>query len=192
MAWAPHDGSFGKKIAEFEVEYDEVLKLKELYKEMYEWAKGWGFESVGPGEPETLYMELVNDKGMRNQHIWWRFERVETKFAKFFLKIDFQTLAVSDIEIMVNGKKVKTQRGDIIIRVQGWLHLDYKGEWRNHPFLKHFLNWFIDRWYKKEIDNHKRELWFEVYNLEDTIKQYLELNTLYDLPRPFNPPKGVQ
>lgn len=185
------DKDHNKKAASFELEYDGVFNLKEFYKMVYEWCKINGFEAIDKGEPEVLYMELVNGSGMKFHHIWWRFHRVESKYHKFFLKIDFQTLAVSSVEIVHNGKKVKTHKGNPIIRVEGWLMLDYNKEWRNHWFLKMIDHWFINRWYKDKISQYKKKLWFLVYDLQDTMKQYLELNTSTDRLKPWIPNKGL-
>ncbi len=178
-------------VAKFEVEYEDILNLKELYKTVFEWTEQWGFKSVGNGQPEFLYMELVGGNGAKNHHVWWRFKRDDSNYFRNFLKIDFQTLNVASVELMLNGKKVKTNKGDIIIRVEGWLMLDYKEEWKNNSLLSFFDKWFVKRWYKKSIEAQKKELWFEVYNLQDTIKQFLDVNTRHDLPHAFKPKKGI-
>lgn len=178
--------------AKFEVEFENVFHLKELYKHIFDWTKKWGFKSIDSGQPETLYMELVGGNGAKNHHIWWRFIRDDSGgYFRNFLKIDYQTLNMNSVEIMHNGKKAKTNNGDIILRVEGWLMLDYKEQWKKHAVLKYFDKWFVNRWYKKEISAHKKELWFEVYNLQDEIKQYLELHTPFEKPVAFRPNKGL-
>ena len=189
--YAKKDPLYNILAAKFEVEYDEILNLKELYKLVYEWCEQWGYKSIAPGEPEMLYMELVGGNGAKNHHIWWRYKRDDTNYFRNFLKIDFQTLNVNSVEIMMNGKKVKTNKGDIILRVEGWLMLDYNDQWKKTSILRILDKWFVKRWYKKRIESYKKELWFEVYNLQDNIKQYLDLNTPYNMPHAFKPTKGL-
>jgi len=180
------------KAAYFEVEYENVFHLKELYKLIHEWFGMWGFDSInGRGQKEKLYMELVNDQGKMNHHIWWRLQRNENKYFKYFIKFDYQTLNTSKLEIMHKGKKAKTHQSDVILRCEGWVMCDYMNEWPSHWLLKHFDNWFVRRWHKQRIEQHRKELWFEVYNLEDTIKQYLQLNTPFEPPKAFHPNKGL-
>lgn len=193
MVKFPHvgDGLKNLKTAEFEVEYEDVMNFKELYKRVYDWTTLWNYKSIdGNGELESLYMELVDGKGNRNHHIWWRFERKESNFIKYFIKFDFQTLRVSAVEFMHEGKKVKADKGDVIMRVEGWVMFDYKDEWDNHWLLKHVRSWFFKRWYKDRVDFHKKQLWFEVYDLEDMIKQHLMVNTSKKMPNSFQPRKG--
>lgn len=190
----PHVGSKAKnmRIAKFEIEFESVFHMKQLYKMMYEWMRTRGFTSAdGIGEPESLYMELVTGSGLQNHHIWWRYERTESQYHKFFIKIDFQTLAMTTVEIMHEGKKRKTNKGDVIIRVEGWLMLDFRQEWGKHWLLKHYDRWFRQRHYKSQIDSYKEDLWYTIYDFHDDIKDYMDIATSYDKPRPYVNKKGL-
>ena len=190
----PHVGDKRKnlKAAYFEVEYEEVFHLKELYKRIYEWFGLWGYDTIDPkGEAESLYMERTMANGAQEHHIWWRWEKTINSFVKYFIKFDFQTLNMNKIEVMHEGKKAKTYKGDVIFRAEAWVMLDWKDEWKDHWLLKHFENWYLKRWFKDKKEAHKKQLWFELYSLEEMIKQYLTLNNLFDQPEMFHPPKGL-
>jgi hypothetical protein len=178
---------------EFEVEYEEVFHLKDLYKHLKDWVDEWNYKPMGGfGEVETLYMELVDGKGQSNHYIWWRFEREINSYVKYFIKFNITTLLTTKIEVMHNGQKVKMNKGNPIFRAEAWVMLDWKQEWRKHWLLKHLDPWYVKRWYKSFVDAHKKQLWFELYNFEETIKQYLELNTTVDMPEPYHPNKGFE
>lgn len=180
------------KTVYFEVEYEDVFHLKNLYKRCYDWFAMWNYKSMeGDDYPESLYYERVTPSGAQEHHIWWRFEKIINEYVKYYIKFDIQTLNSSSVEVMHKGKKAKTNKSDIIFRVQGWVMLDYKDEWANHWLLKHFDRWYVMRWYREKREAHKKQLWFEVYNLEDMIKQYLKLHTTFDLPESFHEPKGL-
>ncbi|MBN1275841.1 hypothetical protein JXA12_06160 [Candidatus Woesearchaeota archaeon] len=190
----PHlrDKDHNIRASYFEVEYEEVFHLKELYKLVFEWTELWQYGSIdGIGEIESLYWERVNQNGSQEHHIWWRFERKINSYVKYFIKFDFQTLNMSKIEVMHKGKKAKTNKGDVIMRADAWVMLDWQDQWKNHWLLKHVDEWYVKRWYKSQVEQHKKALWFELYNLEDSIKQYLTLHTQFERPEQFRPAKGL-
>lgn len=193
MTRYPHvgDPDHNFRTAFFELEYENVFHMKELYKRIHEWCEQWHYTAIdGIGQREELYMELMDSNGASNHHIWWRFERKENSYVKYFIKFDMQTLGLQKVEIMHEGKKFKTNKGNPIFRVEAWVMLDYKDEWKKHWLLKHFDEWFVKRWFKQQVDMHKRQLWFELYNLEEMMKQYLKLANTFDLPEPFHSPMG--
>jgi hypothetical protein len=117
----------------------------------------------------------------------------DSTYYRYFLKIDFLTINMKSIEVMHQGYKMKTDRGDITIWIESWLQLDYKDEWKDATFLKSkfIQNLFRNRIYKEQIESHKVDLYKITYRLQNTIKQYLKLKTLYEMPRPFHPEKGL-
>ena len=188
----PSDKDKNVQTAKFEVEYEEVFHLKELYKRCFEWFMLWNYTDLEGGNvPETLYLEVINQAGAQNHHIWWRWQKVINKYVKYFIKFDIQTLNSKSVEIMHKGKKAKTNKTDVIFRVEGWVMLDYEDQWKGHWLLKYVDRRFSKRWFRQEKEAHKKQLWFEVYNLEDSIKQYLELHGPAERPEPFHPNKGL-
>jgi hypothetical protein len=189
----PSNTIYNIKVVQFEVEYEEVFHLKELYKRIKDWTGEWNYKSVDDdlGEVESLYFERVLPSGALEHHIWWRFEKKFNNMIKFFIKFDYQTLNANKVEVMHKGKKANTNKLDLIIRVEGWIIIDNKHEFRKHWLFRYFEHWFFKRWYRKEIEAYKKRLWFEVYHLEDTIKHYLTLNTRDELAESFHPQKGL-
>jgi hypothetical protein len=181
------------QVAKYEVEYESTYHLKNLYWLMHEWFDIEGFKSLeGDDFFENLYWQRVKPDGMMEHHIWWRCVKVPQKnsYYRYFIKVDFQTLAMSatgKAEIMRGGKKFKVNEGDIIIRVESYLQLDYQNEWQTHWLLKNFDTWYRKRFFKKHVEDLKRDLYKITYRLQDTIKQYLDLHTRYDQPKQFHP-----
>jgi len=179
----------------FEIENEEVFHLKNLYKLVYEWLNDEGFLSVDTGDDkiESLYLDRTSGSGEKEHQIWWR--AVQTprgnKYYRYFLKIDWQTLYMKKIEIMHKGQKFGTNKGDVIIRIEAWLQLDYDDNWRSSKFLNFFDRWFRERFYLEKIKSYKHDLYLTTFRLHNTIKQYLQLKAPTDWGRPFHPPKGI-
>jgi hypothetical protein len=180
--------------AKFEVTNKEVFHLKNLYKLVHEWLEIERWETIdNTGEVENLYWERVKPDGAKEHHIWWRCQKIpeNNRYYRYFLKIDFQTLAIKDIEIMFQGHKMETNKGEITFRIEAWLQLDFRNEWQDHWFLKHFDKIFRERVYKKQKDSYKNDLYNEAYMLQHAIKQYLKLKTPFERPRLFREEKGM-
>ncbi|MFT4282808.1 MAG: hypothetical protein ACMXX6_00095 [Candidatus Woesearchaeota archaeon] len=186
---------FTIQIAEFELEFDNVFHMKNLYKLVHEWLKDEGFSSTDTHDEkyENLYFHKVLADGSVEHHIWWRGYHIPdgSSYIKYFIRFDFQTLYMSDKKIDVGGKKVSTNSGDVIMRCNTFLMLDYDRKWRDHKYLKLIHRWFINRIYRDTIDNHKTRLWNLTYKLQSSIKQYLKMKNPGDGQRSFNPDLGV-
>ncbi len=182
--------------AAFEVENEQTFHLKELYKYIHDFL--WKDESFvsywGDDKPEILYFEKQNATGVREHHIWWRLYKYpdNNRYIRYFLKIDFQTLAMGKKEIIKNGQKFKMDSGDIIIRIQAYLQLDYKEEWKDNWLLKNFDELFRRKIYKQKIQYHKDELYKKAYEIQNKIKQFLQLAMPGKMETPYQPPKGLR
>lgn len=186
----PKDKFHVRKVVEFEIENENVLHLKNLYKLIHNWLMTHGFTSIDPGNDdkiETLYFEKVLGDGAKEHHIWWRAHHVPdgSAYFKYFLKFDFQTLYVSKKETTYKGNKLKSNFGDVILRCTTYLMVDYKKAWRSHPIMKYFYRFFLKYIYKNQVDYLRNDLWIRTYKLQDVIKQYLNLKTPQPMPEYF-------
>ncbi|MEM4261182.1 MAG: hypothetical protein QXG00_08110 [Candidatus Woesearchaeota archaeon] len=188
------DDSRDIRVALYEIEYENVYHLKNLYWLMHEWFDIENFESLDhDGYFENLYWQKIKPDGSIDHHIWWRTIRVpkNNNYYRYFIKVDIQTLNIGKSEMMSRGKKYNVNQGDVIIRVEAYLQLDYNNKWKKHWLLKNFDTWYRRRFFKRYVEDLKKDLYKTVYRFQDTIKQYLELHTKFDLPKPFHPPKTL-
>lgn len=177
------------RMANFEIEHEDVLHLKNLYKLVHNWLMTYGFKSIEDNDDkiETLYFEKVGGNGNKEHHIWWRTHHIPdgSKYFKYYLKFDFQTLNMGKKETTYKGQKLKSNVGDVIMRCTSYLIIDYKKLWRKHPLLKYFYRYFLIYIYKDQIEYYKTDLWIRTYKLHDVIKQYLNLKTPEAMPEYF-------
>ncbi|MFH1650092.1 MAG: hypothetical protein ABIA93_06085 [Candidatus Woesearchaeota archaeon] len=187
------DSELNEEVARFEVEHEDVYHWKNFYKQVYMWLQDEGFKHLdGTDYVEDLYWERVNPNGNKDFHIWWRAKRVPgNDYFEYFIKINFQGINFGTAEVMVEGHKVSTNRGDGIIRVTSYLRLDPLERMQKHPILKHFHWLFRHRIYNKIIKQHKDDLYSTTYRLHRTIKEYLALKQPSEQPKLFHHVKGV-
>lgn len=185
----PSDKEHVMQMAKWEIEHEDVLHLKNLYKLAHNWLMTHNFKSIDFDDDkiETLYFEKVNANGNKEHHIWWRTHHIPdgSKYFKYFLKLDFQTLNMGKQETVYKGNKLKSNMGDVIMRCESYLMIDYKRLWRDHPIMKYFYKQFLIYVYRNQIDYYKTDLWIKTYKLQDVIKQYLNLKTPEKMPEYF-------
>ncbi|MBU0666086.1 MAG: hypothetical protein ABIC91_04120 [Nanoarchaeota archaeon] len=182
--------------AKFEIESEQVLHFKNLYKLMHEWLgeKGYVDPEGMTDKFESFYFErTIASTGNQEHRIWWRAHYIpgNSNYVRYFLKVDFQTLNAKSVEVMHKGLKFKTNKIDAIVRIEAWLQLDYNNLWKDHWLLKHVDNFFRKRIYKNFREEHKRELYRHAYEFQQRIKQYLNIKTFEPQPKLFQHRLGM-
>lgn len=190
----PGDKERDISVGKFEIEAEDVFHLKTLYESLHDWLLEEGFKDVDGFEDrfEQLYWERTGATGAKEFHIWWRVskEPETSKYYRQFVRVDFQGLNSKSVEIMHKGQKVKTDKTDLIIRMEGILQLDYtnrlqKGVWKGFEEL------YRKRFFEERKDMFKDELYNVVYRISARIKGYLKMRTVAKPPRLFKPELGL-
>lgn len=190
-----------KLIFKTEIEIDYVHELKELYKRMHDWLEQNDFTDPN-GQPnyETLYWQRDLPNGLQEHHIWWRaytfpgIENIDQRTFRYFVKINFQTIAASKQEVMHKGKKWNMWKSNTILRYEG--HLQY--EWEKGPdsFQSHsLLKGLTERWrrwiYKPRWKQAEAEFIGLMLDLTNSIKSFLELSKLGEPSPSIYPPNAL-
>ncbi len=190
----PDDKERDISVGKFEIEAEDVFHLKTLYESIHDWLLEEGFKDVdGFGDKfEQLYWERTGATGAKEFHIWWRVtkEPETSKYYRYFVRVDFQGLNSKSVEIMHKGQKVKTDKTDLILRIEGILQLDFNNRLQN-SFLKGFEELYRKRFFEERREQFKDELYNTVYRISARIKAYLKLKTPYKAPRTFRPEQGL-
>jgi hypothetical protein len=191
-----NDPTYDILVAKIEIENEETFHMKNLYKMIHDWLAEEGFGSIydsSDDNPEIFYLERILGSGSKEHRIWWRCLRTpaSSQYYRYFLSINFMTLNMKSIEVMHQGHKMKTDRGDVVLFISSYLQLDYNRRWRDSPFMMNFDKLFRNRIYKAQIEAYKIDLYKTTYRLQNIIKQYLKLKTIYEMPKAFHPEKGL-
>ncbi|MBC8444395.1 hypothetical protein H8D83_02295 [Candidatus Woesearchaeota archaeon] len=190
------------KAAQFRVKFKDNFHLKNLYYLMHEWLvqEEWATRS-DKDFPEIFNGQ--NESALGGTEAWfvWRPTKAPTKtnyansnYYRWEMNISGHVILLRSVEVMKDGKKFKTNWGEIEILIDSWVVTDYKKEWENHPFLKHISDVFRSRLFKKQIVSLRDQLHRETYRFREAIKDYLEMRM--DLPESesqgeFFPRKGI-
>lgn len=169
-----------KTVTRFSIKFKEVFILEDLYVLMYEWLIERGFATrVDADFPERYYLDRTGPAG---KEVWirWRPKRYPipgNKFWRFDLDIDMHVLGLKDVELVVQNKKLKANKGEIEVQVAANLIYDASGEWKKSALLKPFRNFYFKRFLSKKKDMLEKEFYNEAYEFRDAINSYLRLET---------------
>ena len=195
------------QIPEFRVKYKDVFSLKNLYVMMHEllMEEGWwGFDTseLTPGSElhadiETLYSENVFQKGIhyggKEMWVWWRSKRATPYSGKYhgyfrdLLNIDWHVVYLQEREVVHQGKKMRTQWGELEMFFNARIEADYTGQWENHRILKHFQKIYEKRIMEQDVEKREKELWRDVYRIASKVKAWLNMRTYLPVPEQFHP-----
>ncbi len=181
--------------AKWEIEYEDIYHFKNLYKLAHEFLveKGWVDPVDNDENWERLYYESVLPDGAKEFRIWWRMIHVpyNNPYIRYVLKVDFLGLRMEKTEIVHEGVKYKTWKGDLIIYCEAWLQMDYNDKWKKSKLLSTFEKFFRERIFKPYYEAHKRELHRRAYQFNRELKRYLGLKTPIDEAKQFRELKGT-
>ena len=181
--------------AKWELEFEDVAHFKEFYRMTHEFLIENDWSDPEGGENfEYFYFERTYPGGGPKEHrAWWRVHYVpnQSQYVRYFMKLDYRTLNMRQVEVVVDGKKYKTWKGGVTIYCDAYVQLDYQNKWKNHWFLKNFDRFFRKRIYKQYWEGHKRECYKKCYELNREMKKFFQVKSPVKEPRLFRHGRGV-
>ena len=162
------------------VEKDQIIKEKldhagvfnfsELYTFMHTWLKDNLY-----GVNEDRYNEKVSGNA-RDISFEWKAIKKTSDYFKIEHTIRVEIIGLTDVEVEIDGKRKKMNKGKISIEIKGVLIKDPKNNWdETKPFYK-FLRELYDKYViPKRIESMELKIEVDVRTFKDEIKAYLEL-----------------
>jgi len=154
---------------EIKLKFNGIFDMSDLYRKMKFWLEWNGY---GPEKGmEKAYIEKIKPNGKQIEIKWVAINDV-SNYVKAVIEVTFFVLGLESVEIDKEGKKIKTKKGDIELRITGYLVLNADDKWNDNSFVNKVYKKFI---LKKNIDGYKIDLYDDLYDLHDEIKSYLNL-----------------
>jgi hypothetical protein len=166
------------------VKYKDIFDLKEFYDAFHEYLleNEWMAYEKGPDDVigderfETYYDERINKEGMKELRMWWRLKKKApaAQYLTYYLDVTYKCLAIVNTEVVRNGHKLKMQKGEIEVAIDGYIDQEWKREFKK-SILREISLLFKKRIYKKTFQQRKKELYQEAYAMNNFIKQWFKL-----------------
>ncbi len=170
----------GDTIARMVVLYKDVYSWGNLYKLMHEWALDNKYCGASEDFKEILYEHIERSFGSEIT-LRWRLTKTDTRsFAKLYqydIDVDFHVLGQKEVEVVMNGKKFKADKGEVEVTLTGYLTEDPEGAVSKHWIGSHFKDFIFKIFLKNVRKNHEIALFTDVSRFQEAIKVYLKLDT---------------
>lgn len=156
--------------------FSSNVKYKGLftYKDFYVFCYKWLSEETNLNVAETKYSEKISGD-TKEVDIEWDGTRKVTDYFKFQVKAVFKITQLKDVEIAKDGIKMKTNQGDVSLKLKGTLIRDYDGKFERNGFQK-----FIRSIYEKYVIPGRIEQ-FEDKLIGDCDEFLLQVKAYLDL-----------
>ena len=171
------------KAASFRVKFREQFNLKAIYVFMHEWLVQEEWATRNDSEfPETFFGQ--NESALGGTEVWWNWRFTKppgagttgpNSYYQWRLNINGHVVLLREVEVVKNGRKIKTNWGEIEVIIDSKVETDYNNKWRKHSILKHFEDLFRSRIFKAELLKSRDELYRETYRLQTAIKDHLDM-----------------
>ena len=191
-------------LPELEILYKDIFVMRYLYIMIHHWLLEENYTDPDQLSTELGYHEYIEKlyfqrngtprgAAERELRLWWRLMKMpgapplgSSPYYKHYLNINFQVFNMRDVEIVREGRKMKVQYGEIILKLKAWIVTDPGGEWSKHWLLKYIQPYFERRLYRRDMELHKKNVYRDLYRLHGFIKKYLELQTFIPELREFH------
>lgn len=145
--------------------YDEVYKM------LFNWLKDEGY-----GLSEDVYKEKLSPAG-KEIIIAWSAGKKVTDYFKRKIALDWHILTMKDAEVEIDGKKVKTNKGELEIKFTADLIKDYEERWEDRPLHKFMRGLYENYIIRTTVSEYEDDLEDEVKALIADLKAFLRIPT---------------
>jgi len=153
------------------IRHTGVFDFKELYRILFEWLVDQGYDVN-----EKQYKEIIGAGNAREIEVEWKATRKVSDYFKFMLEMKWHLLGITNVEVEIDGKKQKMQKGQFEIEVRSTLLKDYEERWTKTPFVK-FLRGLYDKYIIKErIEAYEAKIVSEMDMFIAECKSFLALS----------------
>lgn len=141
----------------------------EVYTMLYNWLKDHGY-----GVTENVYKEKLSGAG-KEIIIDWDASKGVTDYFKYKINLSWHILTMKDAEVEIDGKKVKTNKGELEIVFTGTLIKDYESRWEDSPFHKFMRGVYENYVIRKTIDEYGDGIEDDTKDIISDLKAFLRI-----------------
>lgn len=155
--------------------FEEVIKHKGFfnYADLYNFCFNW-FKDQGYKVGEENYVEKLSGFGKEIQ-IDWKAKKKISDYYRNIIIVKWHILGLNDTDVEVEGKKTKTNKGDLKIKISAELERDYEENWDKDKMWK-FLRGIYDKYIMRTTqDEYEGRLAGKATQFTEDLKAFLNL-----------------
>ena len=152
------------------VEHSGIFDFESIYGFAYRWLNDEGYSVE-----EEKYSEVVSGN-KRNIKFEWKGTKNLSDYFKHEIKCKFEIKDLEDIEVEIDGKKTKTNRGKFSVEIKGTLITDHESKWDITPWYRFLRDVYGKYVIPSRVSSNEDRLVNDVISLKEEIKAFLELS----------------
>lgn len=155
-----------------QVKYDGLFRMRDIFRLVNDWMADKGYNPI-----EKRAHESVTKQGKQYELEFEPYKKY-TDYAKGVIRIHITAHDVKDVELTRDGKKMKYQKGSIIITFDSWLETDYEHRWEAQPVFFVLRTLFEKLVAMPFLSGHIKGVRDDTLHLKEQLKAYLNLEGL--------------
>jgi len=188
---------YADEVKKTEIEVVTDIDFKDFYVRLHDFIKSLDYEDIDGDNTnwEQKFVGYEYPNGNIQYIIWWRMMKQPHPLFLSLLKINLELRNATKREINLNGRRVKTDYGELNIRMSAYLFTDPEYKLRN-SFIGKYFPIFYKHHYKKQREYYEDLLKYEEFErIQEFIKKFLNVYSLKKEAEPldtFFPKKGIK
>ena len=157
------------EILKQELKHKGFFNFAELYNFCFEWLKDEGYKLS-----EDKYLEKISANGKEIKLQWTAKKKISDYFRND-IELKWHILGLTDAEIERDGKKEKTNKGELKIVFSGILVRDYEARWEDNPTYKFFRGIYDKYIIRTTMEEYEDKLKDKTETFIEQVKSFLAL-----------------
>jgi hypothetical protein len=144
------------------------------YRDLYAYAYSW-LKDRGYGIKENEYTEKI-DGASKEIQLDWGAGKAVTEYFKNSISVKWHILQLTDAEIERDGKKEKTNKGELKLDITADLVRDHEDRWEDKEWMVFWRGIYEKYVIRTTVEDYEDRLKADAVDFVNDLKAYLELN----------------
>lgn len=152
------------------LEHSGVFNFEEYYSYAFQWFRDESYNVI-----EEKYNEKLTAGG-KDILFEWKATKKLSEYFKIEIAIKVETIGLTEVEVEIEGKKKKSNKGRVITEIKGALIKDPESKWDStvvYKFMRDIYNKYV---IPARIDALEDKVQGDVIGFKEKLKAFLELS----------------
>ncbi|MBS3110233.1 hypothetical protein J4227_06920 [Candidatus Woesearchaeota archaeon] len=151
------------------VKYVGILDMDGLYRTLYNW-----FDARKLEWHEPVFKDKHPVQGDAQEIKIFAY-RNDTEFMRVRYGIFIHTWDLQPVTVVKEDKKIMMEKGRLKLTIQVDFEYDYENKWESSQFHVTLRDFYIKYITYRKIQSYADKIEYEAHNLQETIKQWLDM-----------------
>jgi len=153
-----------------ELHFTGIFNYKDFFNMLYNVVTANGYTIM-----DDSHTQKEGDTGTEVE-VKWEFERRVDDYTKFHIIIYYLITDMKEVIIKKeDGSEVRTNEGNVYVKINGAIELDWQNRWERTEFLKKMRNFYNRYLYKPVIDDYIIKMSAMINTIAEELKSFFKV-----------------